>query len=86
MKKKEKFIHKFVTMALDCSSKALPIVGEVGDLINKIIDSIYENVRSYRFDKKVAIINTVLNLKTISFEDLDLEISRAAINITNRKK
>lgn len=86
MGEKEKFIYKFSKLALDASTKAIPIISDIAGLVNSVLDYVYEGVREIRFDNKVKIINRVLNLKAVTFEDLDLEISKAAINLTNRKK
>jgi len=47
-------------------------LSEIGGLINGLIDSIYGEVRAFRFEKKLNIINRVVNLKTVSLEDLDV--------------
>jgi hypothetical protein len=72
MKEKEKFIYSIGKKALDLSTKALPILSDVGSLLNNLLDSVYIEVRAFRFEKKLNIINRVVNLKTVSLEDLDI--------------
>ena len=44
MKEKEKFVYNITKNALDITTKAIPVISEIGGFINSIIDKVYNEV------------------------------------------
>jgi hypothetical protein len=47
---REKFIYQFAKLTLDVTSKVIPIAGDFCQWINKILEKVYDEVKSFRFE------------------------------------
>ncbi|MEM7383016.1 MAG: hypothetical protein AAF400_01700, partial [Bacteroidota bacterium] len=64
---------------------AIPFVGGFVDLLEGLIDATYEGVKTAQQANRVSVINRIIRDKRGSSEDVDLTISRAALQIAERK-
>ena len=68
------------------AAESVPVIGDFADLLGNLIDAAYEGVKTAQQENKAAVLNRIIQDNHLFPEDADLTISRAGLQIAERKR